>query len=256
MTLGRLNQAADPLAYLSRLLRQGDEQTRQMIQDRDRVHAEYGRLFHPDNLHQMTAENFKGFLLYENNRHWWGIHRQQAMLVSDMPRLRKVLYELVDESRPLGERLDWVEPRGGVKPQPGLGRAVITPILHVVYPDRYGIWNSIAEGAMTRLGLWPAFPRGSAFGDQYLLVNEVLKRWADRIGTDLWTLDALWWRVERDHEPTRHQFEGSDSTASYTRADRTSRKSPPRFTCRVCHLSKPLNLASTTDHQACVDCLA
>jgi hypothetical protein len=194
--------------------------------------------------------------LYENNRHWWGIHRQQAMLVSDMPRLRKVLYELLDESRPLGERLDWVEPRGGVKPQPGLGRAVITPILNVVYPDRHGIWNSIAEGAMTRLGLWPAFPWGATFGAQYLLVNDVLTQWAERIDTDLWTLDALWWRVEREHEPTRHQVEGSHSTASSTRAERAPRNWAPRFTCRKCHISKPLNLRSAKDHEVCVDCSA
>ena len=38
------------IPYLKRLLGDPDDQTRQMINDRDSVHAEYGRLFHPDNL--------------------------------------------------------------------------------------------------------------------------------------------------------------------------------------------------------------
>lgn len=248
-------EAADPRAYLSRLLRQPDTQTHQIIHDRDRVLADYGRLFHPDNLERLTAADFKGFLLYENNRHWWGIHRQQAILTSDMPRLRRVLAVLLDDSRPLKERLDWIEPRSGPKPQPGLGRAVITPILHVVYPERYGVWNSIAQGAMTRLGLWPEFPWGSTFGGQYLLVNESLRQWGTKLGIDLWTLDALWWRVERDHEPEKHTVEGSDSTSTGSPTPRSPKGTAARFTCRVCGTSKAVRLRSNSDPDACVDCV-
>src|SRR5690606_2376236 len=39
-------------------------------------------------LHRLKAQDFKSFLLYENNRHWWGIHRHQAKLVRDMDLLR------------------------------------------------------------------------------------------------------------------------------------------------------------------------
>jgi hypothetical protein len=52
--------AERPLGYLARLLRHPDEQTMQMIADRDRVHREYGRLFHPDNLDRLGAEDLKG----------------------------------------------------------------------------------------------------------------------------------------------------------------------------------------------------
>ena len=111
-----------------------------MVVDRDQVYREYGRMFHPENLHRLTAEDFKGFLLYDNNRHWWGITRQQTQQTRDMGALRRALSVLLDKSRRIDSRLDWYfmgeyEP----KPVPGLGQAVITPIMHVVYPDRYGV---------------------------------------------------------------------------------------------------------------------
>ena len=153
------------MAYLRRLLHHNrNPQFAHMLADGESVHREYGRVFSPKNLHRLGAEEFKEFLLYENNRHWWGIHRHQAKLVSDMDRLRRTLQVLVDESRPITQRLDWIEPSSGSKPLPGLGKAVFTPILHVVYPNRYGVWNSISESATARLRLWPTFPWGSTFG--------------------------------------------------------------------------------------------
>lgn len=194
----------DPIAYLSRLVRNQDLLTEQMIHDRDRVLREYGRLFHPERLDGLGPEDFKGFLLYKNNRHWWGIHRHQTELVSNMSRLRRGLAVLVNESRPIVERLDWLEPAVGTKPVPGLGKAVFTPILQVVYPNRYGVWNSIGERAMRRLGLWPRFPWGATFGERYSWINRCLHDVGGELGIDLWTLDSLWWRVEKEHDPTKH----------------------------------------------------
>jgi hypothetical protein len=248
-----------PIAYLRRLLREQDDQTRQMIGDRDRVHAEYGRLFHPDNLDRLTAEDFKGFLRYENNRHWWGIHRHETKLVSDMGRLRRVLANLLDESQPIVKRLDRIDPRTGPKPLPGFGKAVITPILHVVYPGTYGVWNQIAENAMTWLGLWPTFIWGAGFGYKYSAVNTVLKDVADQLPTDLWTIDALWWRAEQDHNPDKHPFEGSTKTPQRTRSARSPTSSQKgtasRFLCSICRTSKPTSLRARTEPDICVDCV-
>ena len=203
----------DGVKYLQRLLRDNRNPLfAQMVSDRDAVHREYGRLFYPNNLLGLTAADFKGFLLYENNRHWWGIHRHQAKLVADMDRLRSVLQVLLDQSKPIEERLDRIEPPTGPKPLPGLGKAVYTPILHVVYPDRYGVWNSVSEEAMKRLRLWPVFDRGSSQGERYLTTNDVLKGVAGQLGVDLWTLDSLWWLTEVQHEPQRHQFSGGDGS--------------------------------------------
>jgi hypothetical protein len=249
----------DVMAYLKRLLEDPDFQTRQMINDRDSVHAEYGRLFRPDNLSRLTAEDFKGFLRYENNRHWLGIHRHERTLVADMARLRDGLAILLDEAQPIVTRLDRIEPTVGHKPVPGLGKAVFTPILHVVHPDKYGVWNSISESAMTRLRLWPPFGYGFGFGARYNAVNTVIKGVADRLSTDLWTVDALWWRVEQEHAPEKHPAPGSTtpsprSTPTGSQPGRL-KGAGPTFVCSNCFMSKPISLRGQSDPDLCVDCL-
>lgn len=173
------------------------EEIDDIIAGRDEVIARYGRTFHPDNLHQLTADEFKSFLLYENNRHWWGIHRHQTAITADMEALRDALRLLLDESKPIEQRLDRIVRGEGASLVRGLGKAVLTPILLVVHPDRYGVWNSIAESAMKRIGIWPAFARGTSFGHRYSIVNRVLIDTAAELGIDLWTLDSLFWGVER-----------------------------------------------------------
>lgn len=243
-----------PFVYLRTLLDNPDPQTEQMIRDRDAVHRRYGRLFHPDNLGALRADDFTGFLYYENNRHWWGIHRHQARLVSDMDRLRHGLTVLTDEATPIAKRLNWLMPRSGPRPVPGLGKAVATPVLHVVYPERYGMWNAIAESAMNRLELWPSSRRGSGLGEHYVAVNDVLARCAAELGADLWTLDALWWRVEREHEPTLHQFEGGHGAESSSTSARRGHQQVRRtFICEACHLELPLSQRAN-DRPECVDC--
>ena len=248
----------DAIPYLQRLLQDPDFQTRQMIHDREQVHAEYGRLFHPDNLDKLTAEDFKGFLRFENNRHWHSIHRHERKLVSEMDRLRQGLAVLLDESQPIAKRLDRIWPSSGDKPVPGMGKAVLTPILHVVYPGKYGVWNSISESAMTRLRLWPAFGRGFSFGLQYTTVNTVLGGVADRLATDLWTLDSLWWRVEHEHAPTKHSLEGAGSPSSTKAQTATGsgrlKGTAPTFVCSQCYMAKPVSLRARTDPDICVDC--
>ena len=50
---------------------------------------------------------------------------------------------------------------------------------------------------MRALKLWPEFDRGLPFGDRYEKVNTIFLQVAESTEADLWTLDALWWRVER-----------------------------------------------------------
>jgi hypothetical protein len=244
----------DGIAYLKRLLRyQTNPQFTQMVNDRDSVYREYGRVFDPANLGGLTDDEFKGFLLYENNRHWWGIHRHQAKLVADMDRLRHTLGVLLDEKEPIVDRLDWIEPTAAPKPLPGIGPAVITPILHVVYPDRYGVWNSISESAMRRLELWPGFSSGDGFGRKYTAVNSSIRRAATQVGVDLWTIDSLWWLTELEHEPTKHQFEGgssSGSTSSWSRRVRIT----STFVCMTCYQTKATNLRAPDSEDLCIDC--
>ncbi len=155
------------------------------------VIQEYGDLFNPANLDKLTKEDFKSFLLIKNNHHWEGIHRQSNLITSDMGKLRKGLKILLDENKSIEERLDFLFPPNGTNYIKGLGRAIITPILLVVYPDKYGVYNSKSEEGLRRMGLLPNFKSKDSFVDKYIRVNEILKELAFKYQITLWQLDEI-----------------------------------------------------------------
>lgn len=190
-----MNAAAMPAEALDRLrqvLQRDDREFRAIVEPRDEVLARFQPIFSPEHVPTITEEEFRSFLLFANNRHW-PLHRQGPRMCADMAPLRSALTLLLNESRPMQERLDQV-----VATVPGMGRAVITAILLVAYPDEYSVWNNTSEDALKYLGLWPTFDRGESFGSRYMKVNEVLRQLAEALATDLWTLDAAVWVVARD----------------------------------------------------------
>ena len=76
-----------------------------------------------------------------------------------------------------------------------LGPAVLTAILHVAYPDRYGVFNNTLVEGMKKLGLWPGKLSSAPFADQYEEVNPIQLKLASHLEIDLWTFDYLWWFV-------------------------------------------------------------
>jgi hypothetical protein len=176
------------------------EKYRPVVTDPDRVTetqamlAHFGSLFHPDNLAQLTKEEFKSFLLIKNNKHWEGIHRQGNMITKDMPKLREALGILLDESRPIEDRLEILFPKGQPNFIKGLGRAVATPLLAVVYPKKYGVYNSRSERGLKKLGLHPDF-HGESFAQRYVAVNAILNDLAQRYNLSLLELDEVFGRM-------------------------------------------------------------
>jgi len=138
-----------------------------------KVLEKYGPVFHASNIDALTKETFQSFLLIKNNFHWEGIHRQQNLITSDMAKLQKALKTLLDETKPLKDRLDFLFPRSGSNYIKGLGKAVITPILLVAYPQKYGVWNAKSQEALKKLKLFPSFNSRDHFSVKYLKVNQV-----------------------------------------------------------------------------------
>jgi hypothetical protein len=126
------------------------------------VLAHYQPIFSKDHVFNITEEEFKSFLHFENNKHWTGLLCQGGKLTADMSALRQALFILLDENRPIAERYD-----EAIKKVKGLGRATATAILLVAYPDRYGVWNKVSEDALKRLEIWPEFDRGMTEGQRY-----------------------------------------------------------------------------------------
>ncbi|MBI4556337.1 MAG: DUF1016 family protein [Candidatus Hydrogenedentes bacterium] len=107
-----------------------------------------------------------------------------------MEALRRTFKVLLDETKPLTMRLD-----KAVDAINGLGKGILTAILHVAFPEKYGVWNRTSEVALTSLEIWPSFDRGTSFGKKHTVANDLLARLAKDLQIDLWTLDALLWRA-------------------------------------------------------------
>jgi len=164
---------------------------KQIVEPRDQVFTRFQPVFATAHLPKLTEDEFKPFLNFSENHHWTGLHRQGPRLCGDMPKLRKILGMLLDETRPIQARLD--EVAGSIK---GFGEATITAILHVAHPTKYGVLNSTSEGALVTLGIYPKFERGEKFGSRYAKFNTILNDLARSVDCDLWTLDAVWWLLE------------------------------------------------------------
>jgi hypothetical protein len=114
-----------------------------------------------------------------------------------MDRLRQALLVLIDETRPLAERLDALEPGRGELAVPHLGKAKLSPILLVTYPRQFGVWNDYSERALRGMGLFPEFAPDWHLGEQYAAVNAVLVDLATRYRVSLWWLDVILERISR-----------------------------------------------------------
>jgi len=204
------NEALVKLRNILAKTEQGNDKDYQdMVTVKNEVIKRYQSVFSAEKLPQLTREEFHSFLLFENNRHWNGLHRQGPKMCADMQLLRESLILLVDETKPIDERLDKV-----ISKIKGMGKAVSTGILLVVFPDKYGVWNNTSEGALKTLDLWPEFKHGESFGKRYVKVNDILNELSRDLNIDLWTLDALWWRLGKDDTDSPALGENTDITVS------------------------------------------
>ena len=55
-------------------------------------------MFNPKNLDNLTAEDYKSFLNFRNNKHWTGLERQGPEITQGMQKLKSTLKLLLDES--------------------------------------------------------------------------------------------------------------------------------------------------------------
>jgi hypothetical protein len=173
----------------SQLLFNWIKQNRSDVDAQEAAVEHYGKLFRPDNIDNLTEDEFKAFLLFKNNRHWSGIHRQPN-IYADMNRLRTTLKLLLDEAQPIQVRLDKITDAVGPLYIRGLGRAVLTPILMCVYPDQYAVYNRISEEGLTRLGRNSA-KASDSFGKRYVAINATCQQIAGEIKQSLPLVDVM-----------------------------------------------------------------
>lgn len=116
-------------------------EVRDIIAAKEAVLARYSPNFQPGEIASISEETLRSFLYFENNRHWTGLNRQVNRICVDMESTRTALIALVDSTRPLSERM---EAATSIR---GMGKGIITAILHVAYPDDFGVWYNTADPA-------------------------------------------------------------------------------------------------------------
>ena len=117
-----------------------------LINARNAVLARYQPIFSPESLPNLSASDFQSFLLFKNNRHWTGLHRRGPQLCQDMDGLRAGLLGLHETSRPIADRFD-----AALESVKYLGKGILSAVLHVMYPNLYGVWNRTSEGGLKLL---------------------------------------------------------------------------------------------------------
>jgi len=167
---------------------------------KDVVLARYQPMFSASHLPELTKADFESFLLFKNNHHWTNMNRVEKFMTEDMGLLRQALLILVDESRPVRERLNELRPERTWATHSmvsHLGMPMLTAILQVTQPDKYGVWNNTSDAGMKAVKLWDKRWESRLAGDSYVEMNEIYLYFAKSLRIDLWTLDALWWMMKK-----------------------------------------------------------
>lgn len=152
-------------------------------------------IFSPKGVASLTKQDMTGFMSFAQNKRWREISKEN--ITADMEALRRALLVLVDETRPVAERMNELEPGRGALAVPHFGKAKQTPVLLVSHPKQYGVWNDYSERALRGMGLFPESAEGGRLGDQYAAVNAVLLELATTYRVSLWWLDVILERIAR-----------------------------------------------------------
>ena len=155
----------------------------------------WGVIFSPRGAASLTKQDMTGFLSFAQNKRWREISRENVTV--DMEKLRAAISCLVDETLPIAERINRLEPGRGELAVPHLGKAKLSPILLVSQPKKYGVWNDYSERALRGMGVFPEFLPEWHLGDEYVAVNAVLVGLASQYNVTLWWLDVILERIAR-----------------------------------------------------------
>src|SRR5215217_5634499 len=155
---------------------------------KDVVLARFQPVFLASHLSELTRAEFESFLLFKNNHHWTNMNRVGKYMVENMDLLREALTILVDETRPVRERLNELRPErywGTHSKVSHLGTPMLTGILQVTQPDKYGVWNNTSDAGLKALKLWDKRWETQLAGDSYVEMNEMYLHFAKLLDIDL-----------------------------------------------------------------------
>jgi hypothetical protein len=142
---------------------------------------------------EKLGADFKDFLYFRNNKSWTTLYRSGLEALSDLERLWKLLTFLQDESVSVQTRVN--EGLEGKYYCRGVGRNILTALLHVFNPDKYGVWNSRTEDTLFLIRRTPRAT--SDLGHKYQLINDELVLLKNELNTDLTSIDSFMWYISK-----------------------------------------------------------
>ena len=172
------------------------------LSEESEVIDRYGKIFSLSHIDDLQWGEFHGFLLYEkHNKHWKNLQRRSPK-EADFDKLKMALKILLNEDMPIGERLrDTVSTKGKNK-VPGLGPAVVTAILTVVFPQKYAVYNGTVVDAMNLIQNEKYSRETNYFVEHYEEFNKYANDLAKQHGISLWELDWAWLYITE--HPRKH----------------------------------------------------
>lgn len=214
------------------------DQGSQLLSDWIRLHPDelklknaalerYGKYFAPENLDAVTAEGFREFLSFKNNQHWGHIQRHPEIYANEK-RLRECLKLLLNEDEPIETRLNKIIPKDGPPFIKSLNRAVLTPILMCVYPDKYAVYNRRSEDGLTWLGLNRAKAKDS-FGERYVAINEACNEIKNEIKRPFELVDLMFGLMIGELESTPNALTNTTRSTKLADDDLDSLQSDPQI---------------------------
>jgi len=142
---------------------------------------------------EKLSDDFRQFLYFKNNLSWTTLYRSGLKALSNLEKLWKLLVFIQDESVDVQVRV-----RQGLQGSyycQGIGRNILTALLHTFKPDKYGVWNSRTEDTLRIICRVPMTT--SDYGRRYHAVNDELMQLCAELDTDLTTIDGFMWYISK-----------------------------------------------------------
>ena len=165
------------------------------IMARKKAYADFREKFGQDKLvdWEKLHDDFRDFLYFKNNFSWTTLYRSGLQALSNLKRLWKLLTFIQNES--IGIRRRVREGLSGRYHCKGIGRNILTALLHTFHPDKYGVWNSRTEDTLTMIRRKPRSTSDPGYNFQ--LINNELIQLKNELNTDLTTIDSFMWFISK-----------------------------------------------------------
>lgn len=163
--------------------------------DREQAYSRFSPYFRSENLHdtKKVCEAYGRWLLASNNKSWTNLQRVGNRALEQPEKLCSLIGYLQEETVPIEERVQ-KGLAGGYKVD-GVGKGILTGLLHTLFSEKHGVWNGSTEKAFRKLDVNIPGITSTTYGRTYFDVNEALNEMAVRLGASLTYVDGFMWYV-------------------------------------------------------------